>query len=316
MRTVRTGSKAAQLLSYTAASVFVLAGCSSSDDSTPVTTTTPVGDITVSGVMTDINGVPLTGVTVQGVYTSSSAVNPSTLTDTGGGFSLTLEANTAFHLNGTFLGYATLNSEILDTSVNITGLDIDMPRSPEVEAFIDAAFPTDQLAIVNHAWLAVDIVDENGNDVSGETIALSVPPSDFVYRDCDGTPSGGNTTIACLDRAGPMYIAYFDAAAESTASTVDQTKTAPLRIDQVTALEYAIGPDYVTAFDRGAAYYDAYCADCHSAGSYDPEGFTYNLIGRLVIQELSLYQGMEDVADLTPEQQADLHAFFLDPSLL
>lgn len=311
MKTARTTSKAMQLLSYAAASVLVLAGCSSDDD-----VTVPVSDITVSGVITDFNDAPLSGVTVQGVYTSSTAENPSALTDSSGSFSLTLAANTAFYLNGTFLGYTTINSEVLSASANLTGLGIDMPRGPETEAILDAAFPTEALAVVNHAWLAVDIVDENGNDVSGETITPSITPSGFVYTNCDGTPSGGSTTIACLDRAGPMYIAYFDTTAEATVTAVGQTKTAPLRIEQVTALEYAIGPDYVTAFDRGAAYYDAYCAECHSAGSYDPEGFTYNLIGRTPILELSLYQGMENVADLTPEQQADLHAFLLDPSLL
>jgi hypothetical protein len=311
MKTVRTRSKVAQLLSCAAASVLVLAGCSSDDDAIA-----PVSDISVSGVITDFNDAPLPGVTVQGVYTSSTTENPITSTDSTGNFSLTLNANTAFYLNGSFLGYISTNTEMLNTTVSVADLNIAMPRGPETEAIIDAAFPTEQLAIVNHAWLAVDIVDENGNEVSGETITPAVTPSGFAYTNCDGTPSGGSTTIACLYRDGPMYIAYFDAAAESTVTAVEQTKTAPLRMEQVTAVEYAIGPDYVTAFDRGAAYYDAYCAECHSAGSYDPEGFTYNLIGRTPILELSLYQGMENVADMTPEQQADLHAFLLDPLLL
>ena len=304
-------SKVMQLLSYVAVSVLVLAGCSSDDDAVA-----PVSDITVSGVISDVNDAPLAGVTVQGVYTSSVTENPTALTDSSGVFSLTLNGATDFYLNGSFLGYTTINSEVLNASSSMTGLDLDMPRSPETEAIIDAAFPTEALAVVNHAWLAVDIVDENGNEVSGETITLSTPPSDFAYTDCFGEPSGANTTIACLDRDGPMYIAYFDAAAEATVTAVEQSKTAPLRMEQVAMLEYAIGPEFVTAFDRGAAYYDAYCAECHSAGSYDPEGFTYNLIGRTPILELSLYQGMEDVADMTPEQQADLHAFLLDPSLL
>ena len=311
MKTVPTRSKAARLLSWAAASTLVLAGCSSDDDAVA-----PVSDITVSGEITDFNDAPLAGVTVQGVYTSSATENPTVLTDSSGNFALTLSANTAFYLNGSFLGYTTINSEVLNASSSLTGQDIDMPRSPETEAIIDAAFPSEALAIVNHAWLAVDIVDENGNEVSGETITPAITPSGFAYTNCDGTPSGGSTTIACLNRVGPMYIAYYDVVDETTVTTVEQSKTAPLRMEQVTMLEYAIGPEFVTAFDRGAAYYDAYCAECHSAGSYDPEGFTYNLIGRTPILELSLYQGMEDVADMTPEQQADLHAFLADPSLL
>ena len=311
MKSVRKRNKAAYLLACTAGFLLVLAGCSSDDDSIA-----PVSDITVSGVITEYNGGPLPGVTVQGVYTSSTAENPSSLTDSSGLFSLTMSGITAFYLNGSFLGYTTINSEIHNASSSISGLDIDMPRGPEAEAIIDAAFPSEALAIVNHAWLAVDIVDENGNEVSGETITPAITPSGFAYTNCDGTPSGGSTTIACLDRDAPMYIAYYDVVDETTVTTVEQSKTAPLRMEQVTMLEYAIGPEFVTAFDRGAAYYDAYCAECHSAGSYDPEGFTYNLIGRTPILELSLYQGMEDVADLTPEQQADLHAFLKDPSLL
>jgi cytochrome c5 len=283
-------------------------------DDTPVTD--DLTDITVSGVITDSNAVPLTGVAVQGVYISSSAVNPSTSTDTDGGFALTLEANTAFYLSGAFLGYATLNSEVLNTSVSIAGLDIEMPRSPEVEAIIEAAFPTAGLAIVNHAWLAVDIEDDNGNQISGKAITPDIEPSGFAYTNCDGSPRDDNTTIACADRDGPMYIAYYDAAAETTVTALEQTKTAPLRIEQVTALEYTIAPELLTAFDRGASYYDAYCTECHSAGSYDVDGFATNLLNTTIIQELSSYPSMGNVADLTPEQQADLQAFVTDPSLL
>jgi cytochrome c5 len=113
-----------------------------------------------------------------------------------------------------------------------------------------------------------------------------------------------------------MYIAYFDAAAEAAVTAVEQTKTAPLIMEQLTALEYAIGPEFVTAFDRGAAYYDAFCTECHSAGSYDIFGTATNLLGTTIIQELSLYPSMGNVADLTVEQQADLQAFVNDPSLL
>lgn len=314
MKTVRKKSKATQLLSYVAASVFVLAGCSSDDDPAPVAT-----EITVSGIITGFDGVtPLTGITVQGIYTSSATENPNTLTDSTGNFSLTLDANTDFYLNGSFLGFTTINSEVLNAGVNIADLDIGMPRSSETEAIIAAAFPAEAegLAIVNHAWLAVDIEDENGNQISGKTITPTITPSVFAYTNCDGTPSGGNTTIACADRDGPMYLAYYDAVAETTVTTVEHTKTAPLRMEQVTALEYAIGPEFLTAFVRGASYYDAYCTECHSAGSYDTDGFATNLLNTTIIQELSSYPSMGNVADLTVEQQADLQAFVTDPSLL
>ncbi|MGB5456828.1 MAG: carboxypeptidase-like regulatory domain-containing protein [Gammaproteobacteria bacterium] len=310
MKFVLMRNKPSYMLACAAVCLLILAGCSSSDDASPVP------DITVSGLITDFNDTPLSGVTVQGVYTSSTAENPSALTDSSGSFSLTLSGNTAFYLNGTFLGYTTINSEVLQSTVNIAGLGIGMPRGPEAEAIIDAAFPTEQLAIINHAWLAVDIEDENGNEVSGETITLSTAPSGFAYTNCDGTPSGGSTTIACLDRDGPAYIAYFDAAAEVTVTAVEQSKTAPLRMEQVTVLEYEIGPEFVTAFDRGAAYYDAFCTECHSAGSYDTDGFATNLLNTTIIQELSSYPSMGNVADLTVEQQADLQAFVTDPSLL
>jgi len=310
MKFVRMKSKPLAILASTAGCLLVLAGCSSSDG------TAPVADITVSGVITDFNAAAMPGVAVQGVYTSSASANPTAETDINGNFSLTLAGNTDFYLNGSYLGYVSTNSEVLKASANITGLEIGMPRGPEAEDIINAAFPSEQLAIVNHAWLAVDIEDENGNEVAGETITSTITPSGFAYTNCDGSPSGGNTTIACLDRDGPMYIAYFDVVDEATVTAVGQTKTAPLRIEQVTAIEYDIGPEFVTAFDRGAAYYDAYCTECHSAGSYDTEGFTYNLISSTIIQELSLYPSMGDVEDLTVEEQFDLQTFVNDPTLL
>ena len=215
MRTVPTRRMLLHLPCYTAVAVLALAGCSSSDDDAA-----PVADITVSGVIADFNDTPMPGVAVQGVYVSSASTNPTAETDINGSFSLTVDGNTDFYLNGSYLGYITTNSEVLRGSADITGLEIGMPRGPEAEDIINAAFPGDGLAVVNHAWLAIDIEDENGNEVAGETVTLSTTPSDFAYTNCDGTPSDGNTTIACLDRAGPMYIAYFDAAAETTVTAV------------------------------------------------------------------------------------------------
>jgi len=313
MKTLRTRSKAALLLSYVAASAFVLAGCSSDDDAAPVT------DITVSGVITDTSGATLSGVGVQGVYASpDQASNPTATTDASGFFSMVVDAGRAFYLHGTFAGYATMNSEKVASSINIANLDIGIPTLAEAQAIIDTAFPLSEPVLGTHAWLVVDIEDENGDEVNDVAVEYdtSVTPADSAYTDCLGNDSGASLTTGapCTpDREAPMYIAYFDNTAEISVTVSGVTKIAPVRLGEVTFLEYEIAstvtPPVVPS--AGQVIYDADCARCHKAGSYDTSGDNSDLIndGNLLVPDLGTLSGQMAGLTLTAQEITDLTAF-------
>ncbi len=327
MKSVKIKNKAAYLLTCTVGCLFVLAGCSSDDDSPVVDSTTDPGatTVTVSGTVTNSSDAPLSGVAVEGVYTSpGDASNATTTTDSTGLFSLTINANTPFYLHGSLTGYATLNSEKGVLSASITDEDIEMPTESEAQSIIDAAFPTTMPQLANHAWLAVDVYDATDAEVGGKTISSSVTPAASAYIDCTGAPSTTGATVACADRDGAMYLAYFDSTTEATVTVDGENKIAPLNLGEITFLEYEVAatvtpppPDEPTAFELGRDYYDAFCASCHSAGSYDTSGFAGNLASPTASIPLSLstISGMGSVADIDATIQANLEAFLSDPTV-
>ena len=122
-----------------------------------------------------------------------------------------------------------------------------------------------------------------------------------------------------------MYLAYFDSATESTVTVDTYSKLAPLNLGEVTVIEFdelaapvpdEPAPTDPTALELGQAYYDANCASCHAAGSYDPDGFAGSLVGVPIPLDLSNIQGMGSVADITVEIQTNLETFLNDPSIL
>jgi mono/diheme cytochrome c family protein len=65
------------------------------------------------------------------------------------------------------------------------------------------------------------------------------------------------------------------------------------------------------SFDAGKAKYDAACAACHSAGTYDASGAFGDIAGkggRLVTNLGSLSSGMNGIT-LTAQEILDLQAF-------
>ncbi len=86
---------------------------------------------------------------------------------------------------------------------------------------------------------------------------------------------------------------------------------------KITALEFEVG-----TFAAGQLKYDASCASCHAAGSYDTTiqfraGDLYDK-GELLITKISAYSPSvkSGVADLTPQEILDLNAFLEDPSIM
>ena len=309
-------NKAVYLLAGSMATLLSLTGCGgSSDDAVQV-----IADefVSISGKITNLNddaGEP--DVQVEGVYTTPGGLlNPKIDTDANGNFSLSVLKNDPVFLQATKSGFATVNSQKAALNTDETGLDIGLPTETQAQDVINNAFTT-MPALQNHAWLVVDIEDSNGDGVSGQIVSINnLTPSGKVYTDCDGTDSGVSSTAACPNGwESPMYIAYFDTTGDATVTIGSETQTAPIRMGEITALEYEVASAPVGSVAAGQAKYDADCASCHAAGSYDlslPTDPASDLDGKsnLIIPDLSTLPGMKSgVPDITEQQVLDLKAF-------
>ena len=197
----------------------------------------------ISGKVTDLTGNPMEVVDVEAVYTfPGGAFNPTTVTDTNGDYFLQVLKNEEAFLKLSKAGFATVNTLKLVLNTDLPVDDISLPTVTEAENTIATAFAS-TLPIVGHAWLMVDVVDGSGAERGGETIDSSTEPAIAivaeVYTKCDGTDSlGSETTLCNPNRAGPMYIAYFDNPAEATISVNSVIQTAPLRVGEITYLVF------------------------------------------------------------------------------
>lgn len=187
---------------------------------------------------------------------------------------------------------------------------------------IDTAFSPATTLLVNKAWLVVDIEDTNGDGVIGQTITSTISTADEVYTECDGTDIGATaTTGPCPSgRQSPMYIAYFDAAGEANITVGSETQIAPIRMGEITYLEFETVAAPVGSFLAGQAKYFADCASCHGAGKLDPVNSAsdlYNDGDKLIVNISSYAPGQKSgvVDDLDAQEILDLKAFLDDPSI-
>jgi len=299
-------NKTVYLLAGTMGVLLNLTGCGGGgDDAAQV-----IADefVTLSGKITNLNDAGESGVQVEGVYTPGGVLNPTADTDANGNFSISVLKNDPVFLQATKSGFATVNSQKAALNTNVTGLDIGIPTESQAQAVIDNAFTT-MPAIQNHAWLVVDIEDSNGDGVSGQTVSISNATAAVeVYTECNGTDGGATSTTVCPDGwASPMYIAYFDTTGDATVTVGSETQTAPIRMGEITALEFEAVP-------AGQVKYDADCASCHAAGAHDTNLEIVkagDLAGESskLISDLSSLGGMNNVADLTSQEMLDLTAF-------
>ena len=227
------------ILASVFSSAFILSACSSSSDDVAQI----IGDefVNISGQITDLNDAPLSGVAIEGVYTDPGApLNPTTTSAaTTGNFSLPVIKGDAFYLRGTKATYTTLNSAKGALSVDEAGFDIGIPTEIEAQGVIDAAYGAGT-ALATQAWLVVDVSDAAG-EVNNQTITISVPFDKEVYTACDGSDSGASATngAPCSpDRQGPMYIASFNSTTEAQVTVGGETQTAPIRMGEITYLEF------------------------------------------------------------------------------
>jgi len=284
----------------------ILSGCGGGGDD--AAQFVPQEFYTISGQVTNDSS-PEADVTVRGIYSDGSPLNPSTTTKADGTFSIEVLKNTAVSAQVSKSGFATLNSAKEALNANESGFDVELVTTADAESVVAAAFSGPELADV--AWLAVNVVDSADVEVNGVTISTSGSPVDTAAIDCDGTGSSGDVTIAppCVpSRSGPMYLAYFDTdSTEVTVSAGGDSQLAPVRRGEVTFLEFEV-------VAPGQVKYDADCASCHAAGTHDTTlevtkaGDLYDN-GELLISELSSLGGMTTVDDLTPQEILDLTAF-------
>lgn len=224
--------------------------------------------------------------------------------------------NDAVFLRATKDSFTTINSAKAPLNVNVSGLDIGMPTGDEAQSVIDTAFSPATTLLANKAWLVVDIEDANGDEVNGQTIASTISVAAEVYTECNGTDSGATaTTGPCSSgRPSPMYIAYFDAAGEANITVGSETQVAPIRMGEITYLEFETVAAPVGSIAAGQAKYDTDCFNCHAAGAHDTTLEVPNagdLAGKSssLIADLSSLGGMNNVADLTSQEILDLTAF-------
>jgi hypothetical protein len=284
--------------------------------------------VTISGTINNVDNTPEPDVSVEGVYSNpGDPLNPVITTNSNAvsNFSIEVSRNTAVFFRAVKSTYAIVNTAKAPFSADITGVEVGIPTETEAQSVIDNAFETDP-ELLNHAWLVVDVVDATGNEVNGQSISSTFVPAGEVYTDCDGMDSGmtETTDAPCnTDRPGPMYIAYFDAPAEAIISVGVEQKTAPIRMGEITALEFEITAleFEVGSFPAGQLKYDADCGSCHAAGSHDTTitfkaGDLYDK-GELLITNISIYSSVKSgVDDLTPQEILDLNAFLEDPSIM
>jgi hypothetical protein len=294
----------------------ILSGCGGGGDD--ATAFVPQEFYTISGQVTN-NSSPETDVTVKGIYSDGSPLNPSTTTLVDGTFSIEVLKNTPVSAQVSKTGFATLNSAKEALNANESGFDVELVTTADAESVVSAAFSGPKLADV--AWLAVNVVDSADVEVNGVTISTTGSPVATAAIDCDGIGSNFNVTIApCPSRDGPMYFAYFDTdSTEVTVTAGSDSQLAPVRRGEVTFLEFeavAVVPPPVGSIVDGRVKYDADCAICHAAGSYDTStsNGASDLAGKsnLLIPVISSYSPAKKagvVADLTPQEILDLTAF-------
>lgn len=221
---------------------FAISGCSSGGDTPAATTPPSTTTATVSGTVKNLSDVGESGVAVEAVYTTpGDAGNVTTTTGTNGAFSLTVEKNRSVYVHTSKSGFVNENSEKGTLDADATGLEIEIPTPVEMQAAITAAFEAlqENPVLVNHAWLVVELNDANDNEVGNAGISSVPTPAGEVYVNCDGTGSLGKATIACPGgRESTMYIAYFNASADVSVQALGDTKTAPVRMGELTVLEF------------------------------------------------------------------------------
>lgn len=235
-------------LASTLGLAFILSGCVSSDDLAEAL----LGSVNVSGTIVDAsdNDVGLQGVsihaTTDGIPGATRSYDSETVTTDGSGnYSLKVVKDLPVYMQLTKAGYATFNTVFATLTGDQTLPEIPMVTSTDAQAMIDAAFGGG-INLADKAWVVVNVLAANGDDLAGATIALNNAPTASAYNNqntcVNDYDAGTGPTVDCTaTRVGPMYIAYYETAQEvsvSVAGTVTDSEAALVRMGEVTIIEF------------------------------------------------------------------------------
>jgi len=184
-----------------------LSACSSSNGDSPSPT------VFLSGVVTDGTKL-LQGVSIDVLDTDNRQL-ASASTNSIGEFELQVKQGVELAVRFLAAGFTTVRSQNYTLISHVTGLNIVLQPLQTTESIIDTAFSGMTLDLADKAWLAVDVLNEQLDEMDGAMVAVNPAPKQGGTLLCDGTLTGGNITSALPacdpPRTGPMYIAYFDA---------------------------------------------------------------------------------------------------------
>ncbi len=184
-----------------------LSSCSSSNGDSPSPT------VFLSGVVTD-GAKLLQGVSIEVVDTGGRQIASAT-SNSIGEFELKVQQGIELAIRFSAAGFTTVRSQNYTLISHVTGLNIVLQPLQTTESIIDTAFSGMTLDLADKAWLAVDVLNEQLDEMDGAMVAVNPAPTQGGTLLCDGTLTGGNITSALPacdpPRTGPMYIAYFDA---------------------------------------------------------------------------------------------------------
>jgi len=224
---------------------LLLAGCGGSGGGTPASVIPPEATVVVSGTI-DLDGVVTDGISVTSMLVVTAAtdgVQSTTTSDANGDYTLTILSDTDTYFEIAKADLATINTQFMQFPQDTAGLNYGMILVTDVEALIDAAFGGMALDLSDKAWLAINIVDANGDEIDGVTITSVPGVVGGGALNCDGSLTGANITAAqppCNpERGGPMFLAYFDSDAEITVTVTGGAGdvVAPVRLGEATFFE-------------------------------------------------------------------------------
>jgi len=219
---------------------FVLSACSNDD----VIDLLAGESVSVSGTITGTDGTPLEDVRIEAVYSSpGGALNPVTTSDADGNYDLQVLKNKSLYLHASKGAFATTNTARATFDADMTAVSLVIPAEAEAQSVIDTAFVSTSPVLINHAWLLIDVVNANGDELNDRIVSSTLVPTAQVYTACDGTDSGGDITTGApcpVDREGPMYIGYFDSPGESLVSVDAAALLAPIRMGEFTYVVFEL----------------------------------------------------------------------------